>query len=134
MKSSSFSLYISNSLISNHTARIGAGISAIGGCLDIGPNVNITLNSATQGGGGDGGGLYLLGAQTTLKEGVMIANNTAAMTGGGISWFPGVCDKDKGGYRHCTQLNISARALVAHNRAQLAGKDAEEGRCICVAV
>ncbi|MEM9619755.1 MAG: choice-of-anchor Q domain-containing protein, partial [Pseudomonadota bacterium] len=101
---STTSLYVTNSVISNNTARLGGGISSytnttinISGSEISGNNAvlggGVYVNGVTTINGGssiygneaseNGGGVYNLG-QLTLNEGSFIAGNDAGQSGGGL--------------------------------------------------
>ena len=84
--SKDFTLKIMNSKISDHSTHKGGGIHAQGGKVALGPNVEITRNTATD----DGGGLLFIGVNATMQQSVRITGNTAGSTGN--SWELGASE------------------------------------------
>ncbi len=134
-------VHIKAAAITGNTATHGGGISvlttngkAAGVVMDGG---SITGNAAKQmerGSWGDGGGVYLDGAELTLNKGAIISDNTAERDGGGIysdgtiTMNDGKITNNTGVYGGGIYNEWSSNAsIVTINGGEISGNTSKEG-------
>ena len=134
-------VHIKAASITGNTATHGGGISvlttngkAAGVVMDGG---SITGNAAKQmerGSWGDGGGVYLDGAELTLNKGAIISDNTAERDGGGIysdgtiTMNDGKITNNTGVYGGGIYNEWSSKAsIVTINGGEISGNTSKEG-------
>ena len=134
-------VHIKAASITGNTATHGGGISvlttngkAAGVVMDGG---SITGNAAKQmerGSWGDGGGVYLDGAELTLNKGAIISDNTAERDGGGIysdgtiTMNDGKITNNTGVYGGGIYNEWSSNAsIVTINGGEISGNTSKEG-------
>ena len=134
-------VHIQSASITGNTATHGGGISvlttngkAAGVVMDGG---SITGNAAKQMerySWGDGGGVYLDGAELTLNNGAIISNNTAERDGGGI-YSDGIITMNDGKITNNTGVYgggiynewSSKASIVTINGGEISGNTSKEG-------